>query len=159
MENPRPRSAANAFRPLHDNILVRMVTSEDRTPGGVIVPETSRAAHGWAEVLAVGPGRRNAADRIVRPAVAKGDRVAVRPDSATQIVLGGERLAVVSERDVLGVLAASAARLRPPPGESAAAEVEPSPAEPVAAMQEESLETDVAPDILDGSEPTADDPQ
>jgi chaperonin GroES len=159
MADPRPRADESAFSPLHDNVLVRPLMSEERTSSGVVVPDTVRAALNWAEVLAVGPGRRDSANRISRPAVAKGDRVAVRPHSTTEIVLGGERLAVVSERDVLGVLAvpARASRPLPPPDEAAAPEVEPSAEEPVSAMREESLETDVAPDILDRSESTADD--
>lgn len=140
---------AIGFQPVEDNVLLRPVPTED-LPGAVA----------WGDVVAVGPGRLTSDGTLLAPAVAPGDRVALRPGSAMPIHLAGQSLAIVGGADVLGVLlhgAVEQAVAAPEPGAAEAAPAEP-PIPPAAATRaEESLETDVAPDELDRATPTSED--
>lgn len=92
------------FRPLHDRIVVRRVTEEDKTPGGIIIPDTAKEKPMEGEVLSVGPGARNETGGITPLDVAAGDRVLFGKWSGTEIKLDGEDLLIMKESDVMGIL-------------------------------------------------------
>lgn len=151
------RAMETLLRPLRDCVLVRLLEAAEKPLAGVTAPDTGGAASAWAEVVAVGPGLQGADGAFIAPAVVKGGRVSLRPGSATEIALERGRLAIVSEQDILAVAERPAAV---PPAISAhvAAEAAPPPGiEPVSAMREESLETDVAPSLIESAAPTAED--
>ena len=97
------------FRPLHDRILVRRIESDERTKGGIIIPDTAREKPQEGEVIATGPGARNEQGEIVALDVKPGDRVLFGKWSGTEIRLDGEDLLIMKESDVMGVLEAGAA--------------------------------------------------
>ncbi|WP_309085118.1 co-chaperone GroES [Chelativorans sp.] len=96
------------FRPLHDRLLVRRIEAEERTAGGVIIPDTAKEKPQEGEVLAVGPGARNEKGELVPLEVKVGDRILFGKWSGTEIRLEGEDLLIMKESDVLGILAAEA---------------------------------------------------
>ncbi len=97
------------FRPLHDRILVRRVESDERTRGGIIIPDTAKEKPQEGEVIAVGPGARNEQGEIVALDVKEGDRVLFGKWSGTEIRLDGEDLLIMKESDVMGILDAGVA--------------------------------------------------
>ena len=97
------------FRPLHDRILVRRVESDERTKGGIIIPDTAKEKPQEGEVIAVGPGARNEQGKIVALDVKEGDRVLFGKWSGTEIRLDGEDLLIMKESDVMGILDAGVA--------------------------------------------------
>tara|TARA_R110002020_G_scaffold34066_30_gene103912 strand:+ start:10288 stop:10623 length:336 start_codon:yes stop_codon:yes gene_type:complete len=97
------------FRPLHDRILVRRIESDDRTKGGIIIPDTAKEKPQEGEVIATGPGARNEQGEIVALDVKVGDRVLFGKWSGTEIRLDGEDLLIMKESDVMGVLQADSA--------------------------------------------------
>ncbi|SOE08772.1 chaperonin GroES [Hoeflea halophila] len=97
------------FRPLHDRILVRRVESDERTKGGIIIPDTAKEKPQEGEVIATGPGARNDQGEIVALDVKPGDRVLFGKWSGTEIRLDGEDLLIMKESDVMGILDAEAA--------------------------------------------------
>ena len=97
------------FRPLHDRILVRRVESDERTKGGIIIPDTAKEKPQEGEVIATGPGARNEQGEIVALDVKPGDRVLFGKWSGTEIRLDGEDLLIMKESDVMGVLEAGVA--------------------------------------------------
>ncbi|GAB5460070.1 MAG: co-chaperone GroES [Hoeflea alexandrii] len=97
------------FRPLHDRILVRRVESDERTKGGIIIPDTAKEKPQEGEVIATGPGARNEQGEITALDVKPGDRVLFGKWSGTEIRLDGEDLLIMKESDVMGVLEAGAA--------------------------------------------------
>jgi chaperonin GroES len=97
------------FRPLHDRILVRRVESDERTKGGIIIPDTAKEKPQEGEVIATGPGARNEQGEITALDVKPGDRVLFGKWSGTEIQLDGEDLLIMKESDVMGVLEAGAA--------------------------------------------------
>ena len=97
------------FRPLHDRILVRRVESDERTRGGIIIPDTAKEKPQEGEVIAVGPGARNEQGEIVALDVKVGDRVLFGKWSGTEIRLDGEDLLIMKESDVMGILEAGVA--------------------------------------------------
>lgn len=101
-----------AFRPLHDRVVVRRIAGEDRTKGGIIIPDTAREKPQEGEVVAVGPGVRDEQGRLVPLDIGPGDRVLFGKWSGTEVTIDGEELLIMKESDVLGVLAAPAAHLR-----------------------------------------------
>jgi chaperonin GroES len=92
------------FRPLHDRILVRRVESDERTKGGIIIPDTAKEKPQEGEVIATGPGARNEQGEITALDVKPGDRVLFGKWSGTEIKLDGEDLLIMKESDVMGVL-------------------------------------------------------
>jgi len=98
------------FRPLQDRVLLRRLEQEEKTPGGVIIPDTAKEKPMEAEVIAVGPGVRD--DKgIVRPLDVKvGDRVLLGKWSGTEVKIDGEELVIVKESDILGIVEGSAAK-------------------------------------------------
>lgn len=97
------------FRPLHDRIVVRRVSSEEKTKGGIIIPDTAKEKPQEGEVVAVGPGARNDQGQIVALDVEVGDRVLFGKWSGTEIKIDGEELLIMKEADVMGIIEAQAA--------------------------------------------------
>jgi chaperonin GroES len=99
-----------SFRPLHDRILVRRVESEEKTKGGIIIPDTAKEKPSEGEVVAVGTGARNEAGQIQALEVKAGDRILFGKWSGTEIKIDGEDLLIMKESDVLGIIEAQAAQ-------------------------------------------------
>jgi chaperonin GroES len=93
-----------AFRPLHDRILVRSLEAEEKTSGGIIIPDTAKEKPQEGEVLAVGPGARDDSGKLVELDVKVGDRILFGKWSGTEIKLDGEDLLIMKESDVMGVI-------------------------------------------------------
>ncbi len=98
------------FRPLHDRIVLRRITPEEKTAGGIIIPDTVREKPIEGEVVAVGPGARNEQGAIVALDVKAGDRVLFGKWSGTEVKIDGEELLIMKETDLLGVIEQQAAR-------------------------------------------------
>ncbi|MET3649559.1 co-chaperone GroES [Phyllobacterium ifriqiyense] len=96
------------FRPLHDRILVRRVESEEKTSGGIIIPDTAKEKPQEGEVLAVGSGTRNEAGQIQPLELKTGDRILFGKWSGTEIKINGEELLIMKESDVMGIVEAQA---------------------------------------------------
>ena len=94
-----------AFKPLHDRVLVRRIEGEEKTKGGLIIPDTAKEKPAEAEVIAVGPGARKDSGELIAPSVKKGDRVLFGKWSGTEIKLDGEDLLIMKESDILGIIA------------------------------------------------------
>ncbi|MFC0804792.1 co-chaperone GroES [Ensifer sp. P24N7] len=92
------------FQPLHDRILIRRVSSEEKTKAGIIIPDTAKEKPQEGEVIAVGPGARNEQGQLVALDVKVGDRVLFGKWSGTEIKIDGEDLLILKEADVLGVI-------------------------------------------------------
>ncbi|WP_199262527.1 co-chaperone GroES [Paracoccus binzhouensis] len=97
------------FRPLHDRILVRRIDAEEKTAGGLIIPDSAKEKPQEGEVLAVGPGLRNESGALAPLDVKVGDRVLFGKWSGTEIRLDGEDLLIMKESDVMGVIEGTAA--------------------------------------------------
>jgi chaperonin GroES len=96
------------FRPLHDRILVRRIEAEEKSAGGIIIPDTAKEKPSEGEVIAVGPGARDDAGKIIELDVKVGDRILFGKWSGTEIRLNGEDLLIMKESDVMGVIEQSA---------------------------------------------------
>ena len=92
------------FRPLHDRVVVRRLEEEERTKGGIIIPDTAKEKPQQGEVIAVGPGARNEQGQLVAPDVKEGDRILFGKWSGTEVKIDGEDLLIMKESDILGVL-------------------------------------------------------
>ena len=92
------------FRPLHDRVVVRRVESEEKTAGGIIIPDTAKEKPMEGEVLAVGPGTRNERGEIVPLDVMAGDRILFGKWSGSEVKIDGEELIIMKESDVLGII-------------------------------------------------------
>ncbi|MBV9346937.1 MAG: co-chaperone GroES [Pseudolabrys sp.] len=97
--------AKTRFRPLHDRIVVRRVTAEEKTKGGIIIPDSAQEKPSEGEVIAVGPGGRDEAGKLIKPDVKVGDRVLFGKWSGTEVKLEGEDLLIMKESDIMGVIA------------------------------------------------------
>ena len=95
-----------SFRPLHDRILVRRVESEEKTKGGIIIPDTAKEKPQEGDVVAVGPGARNEAGQIQALDVKAGDRILFGKWSGTEIKINGDDLLIMKESDVMGIIEA-----------------------------------------------------
>ena len=93
------------FRPLHDRVVVKRVDSEEKTKGGIIIPDTVKEKPQEGEVIAVGPGARDEAGRINALDVKAGDRVLFGKWSGTEVKIDGQDLLIIKESDILGVVA------------------------------------------------------
>jgi chaperonin GroES len=98
------------FRPLHDRVLIRRVEAEEKTTGGIIIPDTAKEKPMEGEVVAVGPGARGEDGKIQPLDVQSGDRVLFGKWSGTEVKLDGEDLIIMKESDIMGVLDQAAAR-------------------------------------------------
>jgi chaperonin GroES len=92
------------FRPLHDRVVVRRVESEERTAGGIIIPDTAKEKPQEGEIIAVGPGARDEAGKLVPLDVKVGDRILFGKWSGTEVKIDGEDLLIMKESDVMGVI-------------------------------------------------------
>jgi chaperonin GroES len=100
------------FRPLHDRVVVRRVAQDERTKGGIIIPDTAKEKPMEGEVVAVGPGARDEKGQIQPPEVKPGDRILFGKWSGTEVKLDGEELLIMKEADIMGVLEGSRAAAR-----------------------------------------------
>jgi len=92
------------FRPLHDRVLVRRVDAEEKTAGGIIIPDTAKEKPQQGEIIAVGPGARNEQGQLVPLDVKPGDRVLFAKWSGNEVKIDGEELLIMKESDLLGVV-------------------------------------------------------
>jgi chaperonin GroES len=93
-----------SFRPLHDRVVVKRIEEENRTAGGIIIPDTAKEKPMQGEVLAVGPGARNEKGEIVPLDVKVGDRILFGKWSGTEVKIEGEELLIMKESDVMGII-------------------------------------------------------
>ena len=92
------------FRPLHDRVLVRRLEEDEKSAGGIIIPDTAKEKPSQGEILAAGPGARDDSGEIVPLEVKVGDRILFGKWSGTEVTLDGEELIIMKETDVMGVL-------------------------------------------------------
>ena len=93
------------FRPLHDRVVVQRIDAEEKTKGGIIIPETAKEKPQEGKVVAVGPGGRDEAGKLIKPDVKVGDRVLFGKWSGTEVKIEGEDLLIMKESDIMGVIA------------------------------------------------------
>ena len=98
-----------AFKPLHDRVLVRRVQSDEKTKGGLIIPDSAKEKPAEGEVIAVGDGARKDSGELIAPSVKAGDRILFGKWSGTEITLDGEELLIMKESDILGIIEEGAA--------------------------------------------------
>ncbi|MBS0965401.1 co-chaperone GroES [Acetobacter okinawensis] len=94
------------FRPLHDRVVVRRLEGEQKTAGGIIIPDTAKEKPMEGEVVAVGAGARNEQGQVVALDVKAGDRILFGKWSGTEVKIDGEELLIMKESDILGIVAA-----------------------------------------------------
>ena len=92
------------FRPLHDRVLVKRLESEDKTVGGIIIPDTAKEKPSQGKVISVGPGSRGEDGKLIALDVKKGDTILFGKWSGTEVKIDGEDLLIMKESDVLGVI-------------------------------------------------------
>ena len=95
------------FRPLHDRIVVKRIEAEEKTAGGIIIPDTAKEKPSQGEVVAVGPGGRDEAGKLIPIDIRAGDRVLFGKWSGTEVKVDGEELIIMKESDIMGVLETS----------------------------------------------------
>src|ERR1700751_3720266 len=93
------------FRPLHDRVVVKRIDAEEKTKGGIIIPDTAKEKPSQGEVTAVGPGGRDEAGKLIPIDLKVGDRVLFGKWSRTEVKLDGEELLIMKESDIMGVIA------------------------------------------------------
>jgi chaperonin GroES len=98
------------FRPLHDRVVIRRLSAEEKTSGGIIIPDNAQEKPMEGEVVAVGPGARNEQGQIVAPDVKAGDRILFGKWSGTEVKLDGEDLLIMKESDIMGIEGQAAAK-------------------------------------------------
>lgn len=98
-----------AFRPLHDRVVVKRIDAEEKTAGGIIIPDSAKEKPSQGEVIAVGPGARDESGKLVPLDVQVGDRVLFGKWSGTEVKLDSEELLIMKESDIMGVLEGQAA--------------------------------------------------
>ena len=97
------------FRPLHDRVVIRRIEGEERTKGGIIIPDTAKEKPQEGEVVAVGPGARDESGKLVPPDLKSGNRVLFGKWSGTEVRIDGEDLLIMKESDIMGVIEGAAA--------------------------------------------------
>ena len=98
------------FRPLHDRVVVKRIDAEDKTAGGIIIPDTAKEKPQTGEVIAVGPGGRDEAGKLIPIDLKAGDKVLFGKWSGTEVKLDGVEYLIMKESDIMGVLTEEAAR-------------------------------------------------
>ena len=98
------------FRPLHDRVVVERITADQKTAGGIIIPDTAKEKPTEGEVIAVGPGGRDESGKLIPIDLKKGDRVLFGKWSGTEVKIDGVEYLIMKESDIMGVLDASAAK-------------------------------------------------
>jgi len=101
----REPMAKTKFRPLHDRVVVRRIDAEEKTKGGIIIPDTAKEKPQEGEVVAVGPGGRDENGKLIPIDVKPGNRVLFGKWSGTEVKLDGEELLIMKESDIMGVIA------------------------------------------------------
>ncbi|AZN73091.1 co-chaperone GroES [Georhizobium profundi] len=96
--------ASTNFRPLHDRVVVKRVESEQKTAGGIIIPDTAKEKPQEGEIVAVGSGARDESGKLVELDVKVGDRVLFGKWSGTEVKIGGEDLLIMKEADIMGII-------------------------------------------------------
>lgn len=92
------------FRPLHDRVVVRRVNADEKTAGGIIIPDSAKEKPQEGEIIAVGPGGRDEAGKLIPIDVKKGDHVLFGKWSGTEVKIDGEELLIMKESDIMGVI-------------------------------------------------------
>jgi chaperonin GroES len=100
------------FTPLHDRVLVRRIEGEEKTKGGLIIPDTAKEKPSEGEVVAVGEGARKDSGELIAPAVKAGDRILFGKWSGTEVKLDGEDYLIMKESDILGIITAGSAKAK-----------------------------------------------
>ena len=98
-----------AFKPLHDRVLVKRVQSDEKTKGGLIIPDSAKEKPAEGEIVAVGEGARKDSGELIAPSVKVGDRILFGKWSGTEVKLDGEELLIMKESDIMGILEGAAA--------------------------------------------------
>ncbi|AMN41710.1 co-chaperone GroES [Rhodoplanes sp. Z2-YC6860] len=98
------------FRPLHDRVVVKRVTADEKTAGGIIIPDTAQEKPSQGEVIAVGPGGRDEAGKLIPIDIKVGDRVLFGKWSGTEVKIDGQDLLIMKESDIMGVIDEPAAK-------------------------------------------------
>ncbi|SDE86959.1 chaperonin GroES [Paracoccus isoporae] len=93
-----------AFKPLHDRVLVKRVESDEKTKGGLIIPDSAKEKPAEGEVVAVGEGARKDSGELIAPSVKAGDRVLFGKWSGTEVTLDGDELLIMKESDIMGII-------------------------------------------------------
>jgi len=93
------------FRPLHDRVVVKRIAAEEKTKGGIIIPDTAKEKPQEGEIVAVGPGGRDDKGKLIAMGVKAGDRILFGKWSGTEVKLDGEELLIMKESDIMGVIA------------------------------------------------------
>ena len=94
-----------AFKPLHDRVLVKRVQSDEKTKGGLIIPDSAKEKPAEGEIVAVGEGARKDSGELIAPSVKVGDRILFGKWSGTEVTLNGEELLIMKESDIMGIIA------------------------------------------------------
>jgi len=97
--------AKTKFRPLHDRVVVKRLDAEEKSKGGIIIPDTAKEKPQQGEVVAVGPGGRDENGKLIAMDLRAGDRVLFGKWSGTEVKLDGEELLIMKESDIMGVIA------------------------------------------------------
>jgi chaperonin GroES len=108
LKNEPPKGtimAKTKFRPLHDRVVVKRIDAEEKTKGGIIIPDSAKEKPSQGEITAVGPGGRDEAGKLIPIDLKVGDRVLFGKWSGTEVKLDGEELLIMKESDIMGVLA------------------------------------------------------
>ena len=108
--SPSVEKTLMKFRPLHDRVVVKRVNAEEKTSGGIIIPDTAKEKPMEGEVVAVGPGARNEQGQLVALDVKAGDRVLFGKWSGTEVKIDGEELLIMKESDLMGIIEAPVAK-------------------------------------------------
>ena len=98
------------FRPLHDRVVVKRIDAEEKTAGGIIIPDTAKEKPSQGEIIAVGPGGRDEAGKLIPIDLKVGDRVLFGKWSGTEVKIDGEDLLIMKESDIMGVLEETVAK-------------------------------------------------
>src|SRR5881392_2080127 len=92
------------FRPLHDRVVVKRIEAEEKSAGGIIIPDTAKEKPSQGEVIAVGPGGRDEAGKLIPLDIKAGDRVLFGKWSGTEVKIDGEELLIMKESDIMGII-------------------------------------------------------
>jgi len=92
------------FRPLHDRVVVRRIEAEEKSVGGIIIPDTAKEKPSQGEVIAVGPGGRDESGKLIPIDVKEGDRVLFGKWSGTEVKIDGQELLIMKESDIMGII-------------------------------------------------------
>ena len=101
-----------AFKPLHDRVLVKRVESDEKTKGGLIIPDSAKEKPAEGEVVAVGEGARKDSGELIAPSVKAGDRILFGKWSGTEVTIDGEEMLIMKESDILGIIETSGAKAK-----------------------------------------------